>query len=79
MAGKPNSKWMETMIEKHGSREAVSEFMAGIGGKGGKAPSTGGFAADIECNCSIFHYKHFIKNCAGSRGGKISRRKKHLA
>lgn len=65
MSGKPNNKWMQTMIEKLGSREAVSEWMAERGSKGGKNGHTGGFAADRELAVS-----------AGRKGGTISRRGK---
>ena len=64
MSGKPNKKWMETMIKKHGSREAVSEIQKGIGSKGGHNGHTGGFASNIE-----------LARIAGKKGGTISRRK----
>lgn len=64
MAGKPNNKWMATMIAKHGSREAVIEKQRRIGSKGGKNGNTGGFAANRE-----------LARTAGAIGGRISRRK----
>lgn len=47
MAGKPNEKWLESMIRVHGSREAVTEFMQSLGRKGGKKGTTGGFASTV--------------------------------
>ena len=65
MAGKPNDKWLATMIAKHGSREAVTEIMKVQGAKGGKLGTTGGFYADRE-----------LARRAGAIGGRISRRGK---
>ncbi|QEX10927.1 hypothetical protein F6X56_14990 [Rhodococcus erythropolis] len=65
MSGKPNTKWMETMIAKHGSREAVSAVQAAIGAKGGRLGTTGGFAADRK-----------LARIAGAKGGRISKRGK---
>lgn len=65
MAGKPNSAWMETMIAKHGSREAVKEHMQSIGAVGGKRGSTGGFYANRE-----------LARIAGAKGGAKSKRTK---
>jgi general stress protein YciG len=64
------SAWWKTMIDKHGSREAVFEFMRQIGGEGGKSYNREtsppkGFAADLE-----------RASLAGVKGGRISRRKK---
>lgn len=42
MSGKPNKAWLETMVKKHGSREAVARIMAEIGAKGGKNGNTCG-------------------------------------
>lgn len=39
------SKWMESMIKKHGSEEAVREYMRQNGRKGGKAKVKKGFAS----------------------------------
>ena len=63
MAGKPNDKWMESMIEKHGSAEAVREHMKSIGAKGGRNGNTGGFAARPD-----------ISKTAGSVGGSRSKK-----
>lgn len=64
-------KAAETNIKRHGKG-----FYATIGAKGGKAGNTGGFAADVDCNCSRLPYRHYVRNCAGAKGGTISRRKK---
>ena len=76
MSGKPNTAWMTTMIKKHGSREAVTEFMKRIGGAGGKNGTTGGFASHKECNCDLIAGTHFYQRCSGVKGGTISRRGK---
>lgn len=76
MAGRPNSKWLETMIAKHGSREAVSEIQRAKGSKGGAASNTGGFADKSTCYCQEVPYHHFKAQCAGSKGGRVSRRTK---
>lgn len=78
MPGKPNDKWMQTMLRKHGSREAVAEFMAGVGRMGGQKPTTGGFALDITCECDLVKGEHVIRQCAGVKGGRISRRPKRI-
>ena len=67
MAGKKNTAWMETMVKKHGSVEAVRRIQAEIGRRGGKNGTTGGFAANRE-----------LASIAGTKGGRISRRKKTL-
>lgn len=64
MSGKPNKAWLETMIKKHGSREAVRVNQQRIGAKGGKNGTTGGFYANRE-----------LARIAGRKGGTISRRK----
>ena len=67
MAGKPNSAWMQTMIKKHGSIEAVREIQKAIGTKGGKHTSPyKGFGSNPELASKV-----------GKIGGSISRRKKH--
>ena len=45
MSGRPNQAWLETMIKKHGSREAVARIMAEIGSRGGKNSNHGGYAS----------------------------------
>ena len=68
MSGKPNTTWLKTMIEKHGSVEEVRRVQATLGRKGGQNGTTGGFAANIE-----------LARIAGAKGGRISRRRKALA
>ena len=55
-------------------------FYAEIGRKGGQASfathgSYKGFAQDIECDCDLIDGPHFVKKCAGKKGGRISKRK----
>lgn len=51
-------------------------FYSKIGTKGGRNGHTGGFAATVnqECDCSLFPYGHNKNQCAGKKGGLISRR-----
>lgn len=65
MAGKPNDKWLKTMIEKHGSLEKVKEIQTAIGKRGGLAKVPKGFAVNRE-----------LAARAGSLGG--SRKKKKV-
>lgn len=71
MTGKKNTAWLETMIKKHGSREAVLEHQRAIASKGGKKGAADGvikgFAADPE-----------RARRAGKIGGSRSKRKKVL-
>lgn len=64
-------KAAETNIKRHGKG-----FYANIGAKGGRNGTTGGFAADVDCSCSLLPFRHYKRNCAGKKGGTISRRKK---
>lgn len=64
-------KAAETNKKRHGEG-----FYANIGAKGGRNGTTGGFAADVDCNCSRLPYRHYVRNCAGAKGGTISRRRK---
>ena len=55
-------------------------FYAEIGRKGGSATfashgSYKGFAQDIECDCDLIDGPHFVKKCAGKKGGRISKRR----
>ena len=52
------------------------DFYANIGARGGKNGTTGGFAYPKPCNCSRVLGTHKVANCAGAKGGTISRRKK---
>jgi general stress protein YciG len=51
-------------------------FYAEIGAKGGANGTTGGFAAYMECTCRRIRGSHHKAQCAGAKGGAISRRKK---
>jgi general stress protein YciG len=53
------------MINKHGSREAVTEHQRTVGAKGGSAKVPKGFALNPK-----------LASRAGRRGGRISKRKK---
>ena len=67
-------KASQTNIERHGE-----DFYKRIGKKGGEKGNTGGFATRIPCECSLIEQPHYIANCAGYLGGKVSRRPKRLA
>lgn len=58
-----------------------SDFYGRIGAMGGKKGHTGGFAADIVCRraCPLQPTHHYIRNCAGYKGGVKSRRTKVAA
>lgn len=64
-------KFKETMIKKHGSKEAWKAFMGAAGAIGGSKGRTGGF----------YHAKYvrddleFVREC-GRKGGKLSIRKR---
>lgn len=58
-----------TNRERHGEN-----FYANIGAKGGKVSTTGGFAAKVPCNCSLIKDEHLKRQCAGKKGGTVSRR-----
>lgn len=58
-----------TNRDRHGEN-----FYATIGAKGGKASSTGGFAAKIPCDCKLITGDHLKRQCAGKKGGTVSRR-----
>ena len=73
MAGKPNTKWLETMVAKLGSVEAVREHQRQLGSKGGKNGTTGGFAW-MKANGQLDK----VRAC-GAVGGRISRRTKNVS
>lgn len=75
MAGRPNTAWRKTMIEKLGSEEALTEWHRTIGAVGGRKGTTGGYA---------YAKKHYSEDDprhpknSGIKGGTISRKtKKH--
>ena len=45
MSGKSNTKWLETMVKRLGSKEAVSKFMSERGSRGGQVSCPKGFAS----------------------------------
>jgi hypothetical protein len=53
-------------------------YYAVIGSAGGKASNTGGYAKAIPCVCVTIAGDHFVRNCAGRRGGLTSRRTKEV-
>lgn len=50
------------------------DFYRKIGTKGGRNGRTGGFAARVDCDCSLIRGTHHNARCAGYKGGLISRR-----
>ena len=46
-----------------------------IGALGGKKSRGGGFASRTVCNCDAIDGLHIKPQCAGVKGGRISRRK----
>lgn len=51
------------------------DFYARIGRKGGENGRTGGFAAKTECPCAAIRFPHHKAQCAGKKGGAISRKR----
>lgn len=64
MAGRPNDKWLKTMVENHGSLEKVKEMQSTIGRLGGLAKVPKGFAVNRE-----------LAARSGRKGGSKNRRK----
>lgn len=54
------------------------DFYAKIGKIGGRNGHTGGFATAIPCFCTDIDQPHYKRNCAGKRGGQISRKPKKV-
>lgn len=52
------------------------DFYKRNGRLGGLKGRTGGFAQPIVCSCNTFAFQHHKAMCAGSKGGRISRRTK---
>lgn len=55
-----------------------ADYYARIGQKGGRLGHTGGFAEAKKCQdslCQFPHGEHFVRQCAGFKGGRISRRR----
>ena len=55
------------------------DFYKSIGKLGGANGNTGGFACQVACTCNLVQGNHYKANCAGTKGGRISRRTKKLA
>ena len=72
MAGKPNTKWKETMIKKFGSEEAMLEWVRSNGARGGKISKGGGFGSKKIGKDGLTGRERAKK--AGSIGGRNSRR-----
>lgn len=64
-------KAAKTNKERHGE-----DFYARIGRRGGKNGVTGGFATKEPCECRIISSEHIKPQCAGTVGGRISKRGK---
>lgn len=58
---------------KHGA-----DFYAKIGAKGGRLGRTGGFATYMECRCKDIAGTHYKQQCAGKKGGYVSKRRDRL-
>lgn len=56
--------------------ERNPDFYREIGKIGGQNGTTGGFASPKPCGCDIFAYGHNNNQCAGRKGGVISKRSK---
>lgn len=52
------------------------DFYKRIGSLGGKNGNTGGFAADVDCQCGLIQGAHYVRQCAGKIGGWRSKRGK---
>ena len=52
------------------------DFYVRIGAIGGKNGNTGGFASPLLCDCEYKEDLHKKAECAGAKGGTISRRGK---
>lgn len=50
------------------------DFYARIGTTGGKNSKNGGFASYRECHCELIENVHYYQQCAGKKGGTISKR-----
>ena len=64
-------KAAKTNKERHGD-----DFYARIGASGGRKSRHGGFAKKAFCNCELINVPHTKPQCAGKKGGSISKRVK---
>ena len=75
MSGKPNKKWLSTMLKKHGSLEAVRANQQALGRKGGSVLGTkSGFASDLVGADGLTGRQRAM--VVGAKGGSISKRGK---
>ena len=75
MAGRPNDKMFKTMVEKHGSEEAVREWYRGIDRLGGLATDRPkGFASNLKDSKGMTGRDR--ASVYGAVGGRKSRRGK---
>lgn len=75
MAGTPigGKNASKTNRERYGE-----DYYKNIGAIGGSRRSQSkGFAYNTVCNCELIDRQHFIKNCAGVKGGRASVRGKN--
>lgn len=68
-----SQKWHDTMTQKYGS---YTDFMRKAGRLGGLKSTGGGFATKTNCNCNLIDGPHTAPQCAGKKGGTISKRGK---
>lgn len=61
----------KTNKEKYGT-----DYYKRIGAIGGKKGKTGGFAYPSVCFCNDIQPPHWKRQCAGKKGGRISKRTK---
>lgn len=53
-----------------------SDFYAKIGAIVGRNGNTGGFATRTPCTCDVLDFAYIKSECAGTIGGRISKRTK---
>jgi len=54
------------------------DFYRNIGRKGGQNGTTGGFGKPTPCECDVIPSSHVLSECAGTKGGRKSRRGKSI-
>lgn len=65
-------KTAETNRSRYGK-----DFYSIQGAKGGAKSTGGGFATKSPCDCSMIDEPHIRPQCAGLKGGRISRKSKN--
>jgi general stress protein YciG len=58
---------------KTNKKKYGSDFYANSGQKGGRISRNGGFAYAKVCTCNEIDGNHLIRQCAGKKGGTVSR------